>query len=76
MADRSTTELTAVGAADPTAPRWLQWQTDVVALLRDYLHAELATIGVEDIDWPSWHPFFIQGRSPRAAIDRALERDL
>jgi hypothetical protein len=56
--------------------QWQQWQTEVVSLLRKYFHGELAAIGAEDIDWPSWHPFFVQGRSAQAAIDRALERDL
>jgi hypothetical protein len=41
------------------------------ALIRAWGH-----IGLEDIDWPSWRVFFQQGKSPRAAIERALERDL
>ena len=65
-----------VDIADPAAGQWRQWQTDVVTLLRRYFDAELASIGMQDIDWPSWHRFYIEGRSPRAAIERALERDL
>jgi hypothetical protein len=63
-------------AADPTFGPWQQWQTDVVALLRRHFQGELTAISIEDVDWPSWQPFFIQGRSPQAAINRALERDL
>jgi hypothetical protein len=56
--------------------QWRRWQAEVVTLLRSDFHGELAAIAVDDVDWPSWHPFFVQGRSPRAAIDRALERDV
>jgi hypothetical protein len=66
--DRVVTELSVV--------HWQRWQTEVVSLLRGYLHGELAAIDFEDVDWPSWRPFFVQGRSPRAAVDRALERDI
>jgi hypothetical protein len=55
---------------------WSQWQSAIVILLRADL-PELATgIDLEDVDWPSWRSFYNEGRSPRAAIDRALERDL
>ena len=54
---------------------WAQWQSEVVALLkRDFVEA--LVVSLDDIDWPSWRPFYEQGRSPRAAIERALERDL
>jgi hypothetical protein len=55
---------------------WQQWQHDVVRLLRTDFHEVLQEIGIDDIDWPSWRIFFIEGRTPRAAVDRALERDL
>jgi len=55
---------------------WTQWQNDVVALLEKDFVETLQQISMDDIDWPSWHDYFVQGKSPRAAIDRALERDL
>jgi hypothetical protein len=33
-------------------------------------------ISIEEIDWPAWHPCYQQGRTPRSAIERALELDL
>lgn len=55
---------------------WNQWQRDVVALLRKDFSGTLPEIGLDDVDWPSWHTFFVQGRTPRSAIERAFERDL
>jgi len=56
---------------------WEIWQTEIVALLqKDFGGESLRHIGLEDIDWPSWRVFFQQGKSPRAAIERALERDI
>jgi len=54
---------------------WTQWQSEVVALLRGDFEELLQQISLDDVDWPSWREFFIEGRSPRAAVDRALERD-
>jgi len=55
---------------------WTQWQNEVVALLQGDFEELLQQVSIDDVDWPSWARFFIEGRSPRAAIDRALERDL
>ena len=55
---------------------WTQWQNEVVALLQGDFEELLQQISLDDVDWPSWRKFFIEGRSPRAAVDRALERDL
>jgi len=52
---------------------WIQWQHSVVRLLRAELNE--AGMGFDEIDWTSWRAFYEEGRSPRAAIDRALERD-
>jgi hypothetical protein len=46
-----------------------------VALLKSEFD-EAVTVSIDDIDWPSWRPFFEEGRAPRAAIERPLERDL
>jgi hypothetical protein len=55
---------------------WTQWQQDVVALLKEDFDETLGLISIEDVDWSSWRPFFEQGRTPRSAIERALERDI
>ncbi len=55
---------------------WTQWQREVVTLLRQDFREILRHISLDDIDWPAWRAFYLQGRTPRAAIDRALERDL
>jgi hypothetical protein len=52
------------------------WQREVVALLRKDFGGELKQIAVDDVDWQSWRDLYTQGRTPRAAIERALERDL
>ncbi len=55
---------------------WAQWQREVLTLLRQDFQEALRHISLDDVDWPSWQNFYLQGRTPRAAIDRALERDL
>jgi hypothetical protein len=55
---------------------WAMWQTEVVALLQGDFEELLRHISIEDVDWPSWQRFYLEGRSPRSAVDRALERDL
>lgn len=56
---------------------WNQWCEGVVAVLR----AELADtlrhihIGTVDVDWPAWRRYYESGRTPQAAVARALERD-
>jgi hypothetical protein len=54
---------------------WTQWQETVVALLRTDFNESLRHIGFDEVDWPSWRVFYNEGRTPRAAINRALERD-
>jgi hypothetical protein len=62
---------------DPDVHTWEQWQSAIVTLLQqDFAGEALRHLSLEDIDWPSWHGFYLQGKSPRAAIERALERDL
>ena len=51
-------------------------QDRYVALLRGDFGDSLQVISIDDVDWPSWQGFYAQGRSPRSAIERALERDL
>ena len=52
---------------------WTNWQRAVLKLLR----VEFAEhhIGFDEVDWLSWRLFYDAGKTPAAAIDRALERD-
>lgn len=52
------------------------WQQEVLVLLRRDVGGELQDITVDEVDWPLWKEFYTQGRTPRGAIERALERDL
>ncbi len=55
---------------------WAQWQAEVVTALGAELEELLHHVSLDDIDWPAWRNFYLEGRTPRAAVDRALERDL
>jgi len=55
---------------------WPQWQRDVLQVLRTELQGLAHHLRVDDVDWSSWQAFYEQGRTPRSAVDRALERDL
>jgi hypothetical protein len=55
---------------------WEIWQEEVVALLRSDFGRELQQITADDVDWHLWRELYTQGRTPRAAIERALERDI
>jgi hypothetical protein len=54
---------------------WSQWQNGVLALLRADFAEVLQVIGMDEVDWDSWRNFYNEGRTPRSAVDRALERD-
>ena len=58
------------------AQTWVEWQRDVLAILRRDFREVLDHIALEDVDWTAWCRFYLEGRSPSAAVDRALERDL
>lgn len=55
---------------------WAQWQAEVVATLGIELGEVLDPVSVDDVDWVAWYGLYLEGRSPRAAVNRALERDL
>jgi hypothetical protein len=55
---------------------WVEWQRDVVAILRRDFREALEHISLDDVDWAAWFRFYLEGRSASAAVDRALERDL
>lgn len=58
------------------AQTWTEWQRDVVAILQRDFQEALQQISLEDVDWAAWARFYFEGRTPSAAVDRALERDL
>jgi hypothetical protein len=68
--------LTLTNEIEFTAWSWAQWQAAVVELLRADFNETLHHIGFDEVDWESWRTFYNEGRTPREAIDRALERDL
>lgn len=53
---------------------WVEWQQQVVALLRCDLHGVLENVGDDDVDWDAWRPLYEEGRSARAAVDYAFVR--
>jgi hypothetical protein len=61
---RVTNEIELAGGS------WTQWQESVVALLREDF-----PISFDEVDWEAWRGFYEQGKSPKAAVNRALERD-
>jgi hypothetical protein len=54
---------------------WVQWQQAVLIQLRADFAELLQHIGLDDVDWESWRHFYDDGRTPQAAVNRALERD-
>lgn len=54
---------------------WAQWQYAVLALLRADFAEVLHLIGMDEVDWDAWRNFYNEGRTPKSAVDRALERD-
>ena len=55
---------------------WAQWQNEVLILLQSECVEALRHISIDDVDWVAWRCFYDQGKTPRASIDRALQRDL
>jgi hypothetical protein len=54
---------------------WQQWRAGVVAEIRHDFRGVLEDVEEADIDWEAWRPLYEEGRSPRAAVDRAFLRD-
>ena len=55
---------------------WTDWRQGVVAVIRTEFHDIFDQVGDDDIDWEAWRPLFEEGRSPKAAVDRAFLRDV
>jgi hypothetical protein len=67
--------LNTTTVADFGVLSWAQWQIAVLAVLRADFAEVLQFIGMDEVDWDSWRNFYNEGRTPKAAVDRALERD-
>lgn len=67
---------TPVAGARPLTQTWAEWQRDVLTILRRDFREALDRISLDDVDWPAWLRFYLEGRTASAAVDRALERDL
>jgi hypothetical protein len=55
---------------------WCAWQEEILVVLSEDWGDVLGDVRLADVDWSAWLPLFEQGRSPRAAVARAFERDL
>jgi len=53
---------------------WVDWQQQVVELIRCDLQDVLADVGNDDVDWEAWRPLYEEGRSPKSAVDYAFVR--
>ena len=54
---------------------WLDWQRQVVYVIRSDFGELLPDIGAEDIDWDAWRPLYEDGCSAKAAVDQAFVRE-
>lgn len=57
------------------ASAWQEWQDAVVGVLRAEYRDIVQNIQFDDVDWNAWRPLYDEGRSPHAAVARALTRD-
>jgi hypothetical protein len=62
--------MLAKALADP----WVEWQHEIVALIRQDFHGVLENVGQDDIDWEAWRPLFERGCTPKEAVDLAFLR--
>jgi len=67
---------TPVAGPRPPTQTWAEWQRDVLTILRRDFREAMDRISLDDVDWPAWLRFYLEGRTASGAVDRALERDL
>jgi hypothetical protein len=60
---------------DQNPQTWVQWQHEVLELLRADKSGVLQSIEIDEVDWDALRGFYAVGRSPQSAIDHALARD-
>jgi hypothetical protein len=53
---------------------WLNWQRGVVKELRAELGEHLGELDDQDIDWEAWLPLYLEGCTPKAAVEKAFVR--
>lgn len=53
---------------------WVDWQRGVVAEIRNEFREHFSEIEDDEIDWDAWLPLFLEGCSPRRAVDKAFAR--
>jgi hypothetical protein len=53
---------------------WLDWQRGVVKELRAELGEHLGELDDHDIDWEAWLPLYLEGCTPKAAVEKAFVR--
>jgi hypothetical protein len=63
--------------ADPEeANSWARWQHGVMSVIRAEFEDLFGYVDRDDVDWNAWRPLYDEGRSPKAAVERAFTRDL
>ncbi len=55
---------------------WAKWREQVVAVIRADFPEVLQDVGLDDIDWEAWRPYFDRGLTAEAAVDEAFLRDV
>jgi hypothetical protein len=53
---------------------WQDWRRGVVAEIRSEFRELFSAIEDQDIDWDAWLPLYLEGCSPRNAVDKAFVR--
>jgi hypothetical protein len=61
---------------DSLMQTWIEWQEEVMALLRGDFGQISHRVSFDNVNWTGWRTMYVEGRSPRAAVNRVLERDL
>lgn len=55
---------------------WIDWRRGVVAEIRHEFREQFSSIEEDEVDWDAWRPFYLEGCSPRRAVDKAFARDI
>jgi hypothetical protein len=54
---------------------WQDWRRGVVAEIRNEFREQFSAIEDHEIDWDAWLPLFLEGCTPRLAVDKAFVRN-
>jgi len=55
---------------------WQDWRRGVVAEIRNEFREHFSSIEDQDIDWNAWLPLYLEGCTPRNAVDKAFVRQV